>query len=666
MFNKRINLFLICTVFMFLISHIVYAQEIMTLAQGPKRELLMFEEIPMVVSASKHEQPLIKAPAAISVITSEDIENMDYVHLWDLFRRVPGVDVATIDGRAGSVAPRGFLERFTRRNQLLIDGRSAYSPLYGGTEWSYLPLLPENIERIEVIRGPNSTLYGSNAFTGVINIITKKPEDTKGVFLKESIGTHDYQRSMMRYGGSAGKLDYRASYTYSFDRGYGSDNGKDMNDKARDHTFDWRSKYNFNDNSNLEFFLGDREDRGRSVAVNAVSTNSQDNVRYNFQQLKYNTKVFGDQDIYFQLFRTEISENRHGSAIYLYPIKDSETRQYDFEMQHAFNWWKDAINTVWGANTRYNTGAMYLMDGTYNNSRPVTGKSVGDHIYRAFFNNDWKITDKWNFIFGVMMENNRFVETSWSPRYTVMFAPTPNRSFRFSYARAFRTPTMLEDIQNFTVSGPVPTVRTIGNADMKKEVVDAYELGYNTYLLENRLNLGLQTFYNKYEDLQDTFSSGFPTTISTFDNGNKAQARGIEFNADYTPKDWVKLYSNFTFQKITDTKAKFKDAEPKFKANFGSRFLLDKPGLTINLDGYYVDTYKSFDLENTADTGLKVEPYLRFDFRVAKTFFNGNLKWAIKGENMFDQSHIEARTGSSTQIAVEIERAIYTTLTAKF
>src|SRR3989338_3897114 len=193
----------------FAFSEVAFAQ---MLAQAPKRELLLFEEIPIVTSAARRPQPITEATSAISVITAEDIKNLEPSRIWDLFRRVPGVDVATRDGRSGYVAPRGFAGDYTRYNQVLIDGRSVYSPLFGGTDWEHLPLFAEEIERIEVIRGPNATLYGSNAFTGVINIITKKPEDTKGVFLKEKVGNFEYNQSILGYGANVGKLDYRVMY----------------------------------------------------------------------------------------------------------------------------------------------------------------------------------------------------------------------------------------------------------------------------------------------------------------------------------------------------------------------------------------------------------------------------------------------------------------------
>ncbi len=645
-----------------------FADDVMLLAKAtPQRELLMFTDIPIVTSVSKHEQSILEAPAAISVITSDDIKNMDYANLWDLFRRVPGVDVSTYDGRRGAVAPRGFSEVFTRRNQLLIDGRSSYTPLFGGTEWDYIPIFPENIERIEVIRGPNATLYGSNAFSGVINIITKKPEDTQGTTLKQTIGTHDYTRSMVRFGNSTGNFDYRATYAYHFDNGYGSRDGKDLNDKQRDHTFTWRSVYNIDDESNLEFFFGDKEDDGRPLAVTTKSTNNQSDTRSDFQMIRYNTKVFDDQDFYVQLFRNEVLENRHG-AVYLYDKNNSETRQYDLEVQHSFDWLDDAISTVWGSNFRHNSGEFYLMNGSSDLSTRYDGKGVTDRIFRVFMNNEIKLNEKLKFIPGLMYETNDFVGESYSPRVSLMFAPTENRMFRASYARAYRTPTMLEDTQNFAIA-IIPSVLytyTKGNRELENEVVDAYELGYTSYLLDKKLTLDAQIYYNEYNNLFHVYMP--TTTVATFNNANTARGRGIELSTEYRPNDWSKFYVNATHAVLNDTLAVYENSMPKFKVNLGTRLDLKEKGITINLDGYYVDTYVTRDFENTSDKGTEVDPYFRVDFRIAKTFFDGDLEWAIRGENILDQSHVEAKAGSSAGIVAldEIERAIYTSLTAKF
>jgi iron complex outermembrane receptor protein len=673
--KKFAGILVLFSAFLFVSYRFCFPQAMPMPAEGiAKRELLMFEEIPMVTSASKHPESIIRAPAAISVITSEDIENMDYENLWDFFRRVPGVDVETIDGRRGSVAPRGFTEVFTRRNQLLIDGRSAYTPLFGGTEWDYLPIFPEDIERIEVIRGPNATLYGSNAFTGVINIVSKDPKDTKGLMVKDGFGSHGYERGLLRYGGSAGKLDYRLGYTFHQDNGYGSNMGKDVNDSEKDHTISWRSKYNIDDNSNLELFLGDKEDHGRPVNVTATSATNDGHIRSNFQMLRYNTKVFEDQDFYIQLFRNELIENKNGPW-YQADVNDEEVRQYDFEAQHTFKWLKDKMNTVWGLGFRYNQGGIYLFDtDSSGRTRKYGGDPLVDRIYRLFFNNDYKITDKWTFVFGAMFENNGFTGGSCSPRTSLLFAPKENHVFRATFARAYRTPTMLEDTQNntFLKYGLGSSLTTLGNHALKNEVVDAYELGYNTWLMDNRLKLGGQGYINQYKNLLDVFGSSTTvgpstTTVYSFDNSNSARAKGLELEAEFSPKNWVKLYTNLTVEKINDRGLDFQNSEPSFKVNFGTRLKSEKLGITANFDGYYVDTYNSKDIEDVTNTILKVRPYLRFDFRIAKTFFKGNLEWAIKGENLFDQSHVEARTGTSAPFTdVYIERAIYTTLTAKF
>jgi len=669
--KKIIRVVIYFLALLFLGFGISFAAQPMMLSEAvtPKRELMMFEEIPIVTSASKHPESLLKAPAAISVITSEDIENMDYPRLWDNFRRVPGVDVQTFDGRNGGVAPRGFDEKFTRRNQILIDGRSAYSPLFGGIEWTYVPIFPEDIERIEVIRGPNAALYGSNAFTGVINIITKDPSETKGAMFKESIGNDAYQRSYLRYGGALGNLDYRLDYVYHFDRGFGTKDGVNINDSTKNNMVGWRSKYKIDDKSNVEVLMGLDLDVGRPTSYSATSKTTSANTRSDYEMIKYNTKIFNDQDIYFQIYHNEVQQNDHGDAVQ-FASNDRKEEQYDFEMQHTLSWLKEKIKTVWGLGFRYNGAQNALLGSNLTTLSPkYGGKLVLDRIYRLFFNNDIKLNDQWTYIFGAMFENNYFTGGSCSPRTSLMYAPKENHVFRLTYSRAFRTPTILEAKQNQTI---VPffgaTITTLSPNTLKNEVVDAYELGYNSSLLDNRLKLGAQGYINKYRDLIEIINpTPLPAATYTLDNGDRATAKGIELDAEFAPKDWIKVYSNGTFEQLKDKTSFFKGTVPKFKVNLGSRFKLDNLGIIANFDGYYTDTYMSRDLENSGDNGLKVSRYFRFDCRIAKTFFKGALEWAIKGENLFGPKHLEARSGpASNSVDVDIERTFYTTLTAKF
>ena len=158
-----------------------------------------------ITSASKREQKLSRTAAAVFVINQEDIRRSGATSIPDLLRMAPGVDVERIDANAWAISVRGFNSRYSNKVLVLIDGRTVYTPAFSGVYWEHLDMPLENIERIEVIRGPGATVWGANAVNGVISIITKPSQDTKGGLITASAGSESYAQGQIQYGGAAGK-----------------------------------------------------------------------------------------------------------------------------------------------------------------------------------------------------------------------------------------------------------------------------------------------------------------------------------------------------------------------------------------------------------------------------------------------------------------------------
>ncbi|MBI4397117.1 MAG: TonB-dependent receptor plug domain-containing protein, partial [Elusimicrobia bacterium] len=171
-------------------------------------EELLFGEIE-VTSVSKKPEKLSRAPAAVHVITSEDIRRTGHKSIAEALRLVPGMAVGRIDSSGWAVSTRGFNGRYNGKMLVLIDGRSVYTPLFGGVWWDQQDVPLEDVDRIEVIRGPGGTLWGANALNGVINIVTKKARDTQGGLLSASDGIVERGSGQLRYGGRAGNTHYR-------------------------------------------------------------------------------------------------------------------------------------------------------------------------------------------------------------------------------------------------------------------------------------------------------------------------------------------------------------------------------------------------------------------------------------------------------------------------
>ena len=159
-----------------------------------------------VTSVSKKEQKLAKTGAAIFVITQEDIRRSGATNIPDLLRMVPGVDVARVDHSNWAVSIRGFNNVYANKVLVLIDGRSVYHPAFSGVLWFAQDVPLEDIERIEVIRGPGGTVWGANAMNGVINIITKSAEDTPGGLITAGGGIGSARRRLAAVRRQSGQL----------------------------------------------------------------------------------------------------------------------------------------------------------------------------------------------------------------------------------------------------------------------------------------------------------------------------------------------------------------------------------------------------------------------------------------------------------------------------
>src|SRR5579872_3341757 len=190
-----------------------------------------------VTSVSKKEQPLSRSAAAVYVISQEDIKRSGATNIPDLLRMAPGVDVEQVDANEWAISIRGFNARYSNKVLVLIDGRSVYTPSFSGVFWEHLDMPIEDIERIEVIRGPGATVWGANAVNGVISILTKSSKDTPGGLITAGAGSQLAEEGLLQYGGVAGNSgSYRAFAKYFDVRNSAMDNGTQANDHwARSH-----------------------------------------------------------------------------------------------------------------------------------------------------------------------------------------------------------------------------------------------------------------------------------------------------------------------------------------------------------------------------------------------------------------------------------------------
>lgn len=395
-------------------------------------------DVPVVLSATRLKQPRSDAPAAITVIDRKMIEASGALEIPDLFRLVPGFQVLHDEDQRIAVTYHGFSDNFARRLQVLIDGRSVYSPFIGGVDWVNLPVAIEDIERIEVIRGPNSATYGANSFLAVVNIITRHPLESKGSTLVITTGELGTRKVLFRHGGVAGKFAYRFSVGFREDKGilnFHDDKEINLLSFRGEHQFDAKNTMDVQfgiNNGDQQTGDGDPNDPFRIIKT-----------KNNFQQVKWIHTVSSDEEFSLQFYHNYTDVKDEYIAIIglfsLFNIESFTTERFNLEFVHKLKPSRN-LRLVWGAETRLDRN---IGEGWFN-----TKKYRSNHTKRLFANAEWRFHPKWIMNIGALVENNTFTGTDLSPRAALNFKVTPRHTFRFAVSRAYRTPSAFEERAN--------------------------------------------------------------------------------------------------------------------------------------------------------------------------------------------------------------------------
>jgi iron complex outermembrane receptor protein len=597
----------------------------------PKRELLFFEEIPIVISATKREQPITESPSSISVITAEDIRRSSATNIADLLRRVPGLDVLRISPSDAQISARGFNESNNNDMLVLIDGRSAYVDFFGIVTWDDLPIVLEEIERIEIIRGPGSALYGANAFSGVINIITKTPEQAKGTTLSAAVGEFDtYIWTFM----NANVLD---EWSYKVVASWDEANSFDDRDKNDSETFKGNAlvKYEFDPDSRIYFSAGANEGDGNTLT--RVSAFDRDGT-FGYAKLNYDYEAWK-----FQTFYNLIDIDVIGS--------DGEERSivnntFDFEIQHSFPI-GEQHDITWGASYRHHRIT----------SHEIIEDDEQQDLFSLFIQDQYEVLDDMTLTIGARFDTHPETGEHFSPRASLVYEPWEDHIFRASVARAFRNPSSVESFLDLSISGGLVTAT--GNDDLDAEEITSFELGYQTRFLDNRLQFKVDTFYNILDEIIEFRNINPFPVVFDYDNEGKAIAYGGEISLEYQFSEWVSGYCNYSYQelKARDDGVQFQlnedgdviESSPRHKINAGIYAELEN-GLNGSIDLNFVDEvefgfFNPDTIPPAQPTLRELDDYTRVDARIGYKFPGRDLETSLIIQNALDDAHREFPTG---------------------
>ena len=609
----------------------------------------------IVTSVSKRPEEAFTAPAAVYVITHDDIKNSGLQSIPEILRMAPGLQVTQSDAGTWAITSRGFnADGWGNKLLVLIDGRSVYTPIFSGVYWDAQDTFIDDIDRIEIIRGPGATLWGANAVNGVINIITKSAKDTQTNVVNAEIGTRSRDLEEARHGGTDndglyyrvyGKhFDYAASETTS-----GTNGGNNGWSDRGGFRIDWQKSQNndftfqgdvYNNNENLNLLLPDGSVRNDIWAVSGGNILSRWNHKYN-DDAKSSLQIYLD----------------HATADYSPAHENINTFDMDYQYDKNIN---DRNDIVTGMGYRYIwdnlVGSQYI---------GFTPTQLGRSLYSTFIQDTYKIVpDKLHLTLGSKLEHNDYTGFEYEPSARIGWYPNSNNTVWASVSRAVRTPSRAEDDVSFAIEPGY--VRLLGNPDLRSEVLVAYELGYRIKPTENLL-FDATTFINKYSSLrtlEQTFQNLPADTAVGLQAGNNANAtsQGFELASTWSvTKSW-KLKGSYTFLTTevattpdsTDTTSVGQSGmSPRNQFNIASQLFLSH---SVELDNnlYYVENLPT----------LAIPGYYRFDSRIMWTVKTG-VELSLVGQNLLKAEHQEF-TPVPYSAQNEIGRNVYAKVTVRF
>jgi iron complex outermembrane receptor protein len=621
-----------------------------------------------VTSVSKKAQRLDETAAAVFVINAEDIRRSGATSIPEALRLAPGVQVAAIGQNKWSVSIRGFNTRFANKLLVLVDGRAIYSPAFSGVFWEHNDVPLDNIERIEVIRGPGGSIWGANAVNGVINIITRPAGDTPGGLLSVSAGDELRGAGLARYGWQLDQETHLRLHAH----GRSVDPGRDV--AGGQGPDDWQTRQagfrlDATRGSDTYSLHGDVSDYGAGDRILAFTTGAPyasflgtDGEGRSAHLLGRWERTAGKRTHSLQAY---LDHNDNDVGVFRY-----RNNTFDLEYQQQIE--AGGHDIVWGLGYRFSsdrandTPHVFLAD----NSKRFS-------LYSAFIQDEITLVPKrWRLTLGGRFEHNDFTGFEVQPNVRLMWTPSEGDSLWAAVSRAVRTPSRGETSATAVVSPPVPPVpfplATVGDPDMDSEILKALDLGWRRQW-NPKLTSEVVAFYNRHSDLRGVIPGAFPL----FDGANPylplaltntigAESYGLELAVDWLPRpDW-RLQLNTALFGINDldpmpgvTSNEFIGSTPSHQVSLRSSLDIT-PRLQWDLWLRHVGK-----LRGDPSTFETVPAYTTLDLRLAWKP-RRDLQVALVGQNLLDASHPEKIMLNILSAPVEIQRSVYVKVDWKF
>jgi iron complex outermembrane recepter protein len=623
-----------------------------------------------VTSVSKKEQKLSQVAAAIFVITAEDIRRSGAANIPDLLRMVPGLNVAQINSNTWAISARGFNFQFASKLLVLIDGRAVYTPLFGGVNWDTQDVPLEDIERIEVIRGPGGAIWGANAVNGVINIITKKSEDTQGILVTGGGGTQALEFGTVQYGGKiAGNTNFRVFTSYQNNNHLPDPNGQDGGDGWHLLHGGFRADTKLSRKDTLttqgDVYTGSEGaiimhavlSPPSNVNVERLTTLSGGNILERWNHI-FSSRSDTTLQFYFDKYK------RDG------PNANEVRNTIDFDFQNHL-----VIGTrqdlIWGLGYRHSVDDT---EGTIDEAFVPADSSK--QFFSLFVQDQITLRPDRAYLYvGTKLEDSYFTGFDLQPSVHIAWTPSARRTFWAGISRASRTPTRRDVELNAALAvfpGPAE-LALLGNPNIKSEQVIAYELGYRAQPTE-RFSIDLTAFVNSYHQLQsadplpDFIAPGSAPPLLVhpllLDNKLHGTTEGVEVFVKWKATNHWTISPGYSFLEMhlhndptsfsTVSVSHAEASNPGHQAQLRSHLELWR-GLAWDANAYFVGALPA----------QMVASYTRLDTQLTWRL-RESVGLSLVGQNLLRDHHMEFNDSFQSVNSSQVKRSAFAKLTWQF
>jgi iron complex outermembrane receptor protein len=595
-------------------------------------ELALFTKEELVITPTRLEQEISKSPSATTVITGEQIRRSGLLHLPDILRRVPGVDVASNTASQSEVNIRGVnIEQLSPRTLVLVDGRTVFINVHGFTFWETIPLVLEDIERIEVVRGPVEALYRSPALSGVINIITKDPREINSTEVSQVYGNLHTRYVTLLHGQTVNEqLAYKLSGGWKeWNNFEGTD--RDGVDSA---IFNAALSYQL-DNESLVQFSGGLTDGDADVFLGPTLGIANFDHRTEFAKIDFSHETLKLQGFWNRQDGPAFSPSNQPALKASNVDVDILINTFDLEGQHSFD--VGERNTVlWGGGVRFEAADASAF--------PLSDSYRSEATWTLFLQDEIRLLEPLTGFATVRVDRHPLTDFNISYRASLLYRLLKHHMLFTTIGRTFRNPTLTESRLDLTAPTTTPgvSIRGLGTEDLSPEVMHSYEVGYRA-LFQDRLKAEATLFFYDLHDPMAAIAGRPPPVIVPAPTLNRGvvYAVGCELGSEVFVTPWLTAFANYTFQDLErEDNVLENDLSPQHKINTGFSFTWKQRAHT-----YFLDLFSHFvDTADVPAGGPTVHPYTLINGRIAY----GYEDWAevsVAAYNLGHDFHKEVPAG---------------------